>query len=109
MLGRGNGGTRQLQRGVEEGGQAHYLAIIIPPLVQRLACSRCPAHIPSHPALLGKDNRIGLENLMLNFFSITFKLGCCGSKIYVADSFNHNKNITFKFASAAATLVTDQV
>ena len=47
-----------------------------------------------------KDNRIGLENL---------KLGCCGSKIYVADSFNHNKNITFKFAAAAATLVTDQV
>ena len=38
-----------------------------------------------------------------------FKLGCCDSKIYVADSFNHNKNITFKFASAAATLVTDQV
>ena len=38
-----------------------------------------------------------------------FKLGCCGSKIYVADSFNHNKNITFKFAAAAATLVTDQV
>ena len=45
----------------------------------------------------------------LNFLSITFKLGCCGSKIYVADSFNHNKNITFKFAAAAATLVTDQV
>ena len=38
-----------------------------------------------------------------------FKLGCCGSKIYVADGFNYNKNITFKFAYAAATLVTDQV
>ena len=38
-----------------------------------------------------------------------FKLGCCGSKICVADNFNHNKNITFKFAAAAATLVTDQV
>ena len=38
-----------------------------------------------------------------------FKLGCCGSKICVADNFNHNKNITLKFAAAAATLVTDQV
>ena len=45
----------------------------------------------------------------LNFLSITFKLDCCGSKICVADNFNHNKNITFKFAAAAATLVTDQV
>ena len=27
----------------------------------------------------------------------------------VADNFNHYKNITFKFAAAAATLVTDQV
>ena len=39
---------------------------------------------------------------------MTFKLGCCGSKICVADNFNHNKNITLKFAAAAATLVTDQ-
>ena len=38
-----------------------------------------------------------------------FKLGCCGSKKCVADNFNHNKNITFKFAAAAATLVTDKV
>ena len=45
----------------------------------------------------------------LYFLSITFKLGCCGSKIRVADNFNHNKNITLKFAAAAATLVTDQV
>ena len=28
--------------------------------------------------------------------------------IYVAESFNHNKNIMFKFAAAAAALVTDQ-
>ena len=56
-----------------------------------------------------KDNRIGHENWRLNFLSITFKLGCCGSKICVADNFNHNKNITFKIAAAAATLVTDQV
>ena len=45
----------------------------------------------------------------LNFLSITFKLVCCGRKVCVADNFNHNKNITFKFAAAAATLVTDQV
>ena len=38
-----------------------------------------------------------------------FKLGCCGSKIRVADNFNRSKNITLKFAAAAATLVTDQV
>ena len=50
----------------------------------------------------------GLRIWRLNFLSITFK-GGSGSKIYVADSFNHNKNITFKFAAAAATLVTDQV
>ena len=56
-----------------------------------------------------KDNRSGLRIWLLNFLSITFKLGCCGSKICVADNFNHNKNITFKFAAAAATLVTDQV
>ena len=29
--------------------------------------------------------------------------------ICVADNSNHNENITFKFAAAAATLVTDQV
>ena len=57
------------------------------------------------PRIIGSGMRIW----RLNFLSITFKLGCCGSKIYVADSFNYNKNITVKFASAAATLVTDQV
>ena len=61
----------------------------------------------NEPRIIGS----GLRIWRLNFLSITFKLGCCGSKIYVADSFSafHNKNIMFKFASAAATLVTDQV
>ena len=59
----------------------------------------------------GRCSRIigsGLKIWRLNFLSITFKLGCCGSKICVADNFNHNKNITLKFAAAAATLVIDQ-
>ena len=37
----------------------------------------------------------GIRIWRLNFLSITFKLGCCGSKICVADSFNHNKTLRF--------------
>ena len=102
---------------------------------QQLLCSCTPLHLhwSCSADLCGvgrlniqsqsTDNRVGQSARCVNpriigsgmwiwrlyFLSITFKKVCCGSKICVADNFNHNKNITFKFAAAAATLVTDQV